>query len=96
MVTGTFGPPWAVAGQAPGTGPDNAGPGTALYRGAGGLVRCQQVGKGRAVLDGEVTEHHPHNDSVRRGVMLELELRDGTTAGEANVLFAGSRPFWIF
>ena len=85
-----------VVGFVPYENLDNARPGTALYRCAWGLVRCSQVGKVRSVLDGEVTERHPHNDSVRRGVMLELELRDGTAAGEANVLFAGSRPFWIF
>ena len=48
-----------------------------------------------SVLEGEVTEHHPHNNAVKRGVMVEILLHDAS-AGQDNVLFAGSRPFWLF
>lgn len=92
-LKGTSGP--VVVGFVPYENLDNARPGTPLYRCKWGLVRCSEVGKVRSVLKGEVTEHHPHNDTVKRGVMLELELHDAD-AGESNVLFAGSRPFWIF
>ena len=84
-----------VVGFVPYENLDDAKPGTPLYRCTWGLVRCSEVGKVRSVLEGEVTERHPHNDAVRRGVMLELELRDGA-AGEATVLFAGGKPFWVF
>jgi hypothetical protein len=65
-----------------------AKPGTPLYRCTWGLVRCRAVGKVVAVLDGEVTEHHPHNGATKRGVMLELRLTDAS-AGQDDVLFAG-------
>ncbi len=48
-----------------------------------------------SILDGEVTEHHPHNGATKRGVMIELQLTD-PGAGEDTVLFAGSKPFWLF
>lgn len=72
----------------------NARPGTTLYRCKWGLVRCSAVGKVVSVLEGEVTEHHPHNNAVKRGVMVEILLHD-RSAGQDNVLFAGSRPFWL-
>jgi hypothetical protein len=77
---------------------DNLGearPGTTLYRCKWGLVRCSSVGKVVSVLDGEVTEFHPHSGTSKRGVMLELSLTD-PSAGQDSVLFAGSRPFWLF
>jgi len=73
----------------------NARPGTPLYRCKWGLVRCSSVGKIVSILEGEVTEHHPHNNAVKRGVMVEILLHDAS-AGQDNVLFAGSRPFWLF
>jgi hypothetical protein len=73
----------------------NARPGTTLYRCTWGLVRCSSVGKVVSILDGEVTEHHPHNGSTKRGVMIELQLTD-PSAGEDTVLFAGGKPFWLF
>ncbi len=73
----------------------NVQPGTPLYGCAWGLVRCHRVGKVLALLDGEVQDVHPHDDSVQRGVMLEIELTD-PQAAEEDVLFAGSRPFWLF
>jgi hypothetical protein len=73
----------------------NARPGTTLYRCKWGLVRCSSAGKIVSVLDGEVTEHHPHSNALKRGVMVEILLHDAS-AGQDNVLFAGSRPFWLF
>jgi hypothetical protein len=40
-----------------------------------------------------VQDVHPHDDSVQRGVMVEVQLTD-SQAAEENVLFAGSKPFW--
>ncbi len=84
-----------VVGFVPYGNLDAAHAGATLYRCKWGLIRCSSVGKVIAVLEGEVTEHHPHNDALKRGVMIELELTDAT-AGQDSVLFAGSRPFWIF
>lgn len=70
-------------------------PGTPLFRCRWGLVNCGQVGKVISVIDGEVTERHPEKDRILRGVMIEMTLSDAH-AGEDNVLFAGSKPFWIF
>ena len=84
-----------VVGFVPYENLPNARPGTTLYRCKWGLVRCSSVGKVVAVLDGEVTEHHPHNGATKRGVMIELQLTD-PSAGEDTVLFAGGKPFWLF
>ncbi|MEZ4403546.1 MAG: hypothetical protein R3B06_26215 [Kofleriaceae bacterium] len=84
-----------VVGFVPYDNLSNARPGTALYRCKWGLVRCAEVGKVVSVLDGEVTEHHPHNGATKRGVMVELRLTD-PSAGQDSVLFAGAKPFWLF
>ncbi|CAN5911516.1 hypothetical protein BH11MYX2_BH11MYX2_01730 [soil metagenome] len=68
--------------------------GTKLYGCAWGLVACHSVGKVTAVLDGEVTEMHPHDESVQRGVMVEIDV-SSSAAGES-VLFAGSKPLFLF
>jgi len=84
-----------VVGFVPYANLGNARPGTTLYRCKWGLINCWSAGKVVSVLDGEVTERHPHRDETERGVMIELELTD-PSAGEDNVLFAGSKPFWLF
>ncbi len=68
--------------------------GTKLYACSWGLVACSNVGKVTAVLDGEVTEMHPHDESIQRGVMVEIDV-SSSAAGES-VLFAGSKPLWLF
>lgn len=68
--------------------------GTKLYACAWGLVACSNVGKVTAVLDGEITEQHPHDESIQRGVMVEIDV-SSAAAGET-VLFAGSKPLWLF
>ncbi len=68
--------------------------GTKLYACSWGLVACSNVGKVTAVLDGEVTEQHPHDESIQRGVMVEIDV-SSAAAGET-VLFAGSKPLWLF
>lgn len=68
--------------------------GTKLYACSWGLVACSNVGKVTAVLDGEVTEQHPHDESIQRGVMVEIDV-SSAAAGES-VLFAGSKPLWLF
>ncbi|HEY1816447.1 MAG TPA: hypothetical protein VGG74_29075 [Kofleriaceae bacterium] len=69
--------------------------GTKLYSCAWGLVMCSRVGKITATIDGEVTNTHPHDDSIQRGTMVEIELTNPTAEGEA-VLFAGGKPLWLF
>jgi hypothetical protein len=67
--------------------------GTPLYGCAWGLVWCRKVGTVKAVLDGEVQDIHPHDESVQRGLMLEVDVTEWG-ASEA-VLFAGSKPLWF-
>ena len=64
-----------------------------LYGCAWGLVWCRKVGVVKVVLDGEVQDIHPHDESVQRGLMVEVDVSDWG-ANEA-VLFAGSRPLWF-
>lgn len=68
--------------------------GTKLYSCSWGIVACSVAGKVTAVLDGEVTDIHPHDESVQRGMMLEISVSE-SAAGES-VLFAGSKPLWLF
>lgn len=67
--------------------------GTPLYGCIWGLVWCRKVGTVKAVLDGEVQDIHPHDESIQRGLMLEVDVSDWG-AGET-VLFAGSKPLWF-
>lgn len=68
--------------------------GTKLYGCALGLVACSNVGKVTAVLEGEVDSVHPHDESIQRGVMVEIDV-SSSSAGET-VLFAGGKPLWLF
>ena len=68
--------------------------GTKLYGCSWGLVMCSRVGKVKATIEGEVQDIHPHDQSVQRGVMVEIEL--STPSAEGNtVLFAGGKPLWL-
>ncbi len=69
--------------------------GTKLYGCSWGLVACSAVGKVTATIDGEVQDIHPHDESIQRGMMVEIELSTPSAEGE-NVLFAGSKPLWLF
>jgi len=69
--------------------------GTTLYGCSWGLMLCHVVGKVTATIDGEVENIHPHDESVQRGIMVEIELSTPSAAGET-VLFAGSKPLWLF
>lgn len=68
--------------------------GTKLYSCAWGLVACSKVGKVTAILDGEVTDVHPHDESVQRGVMVEIDVSQAASGDR--VLFAGGKPLWLF
>ncbi|MBA3461408.1 MAG: hypothetical protein H0T46_15705 [Deltaproteobacteria bacterium] len=68
--------------------------GTKLYGCSWGLVACSNVGKVTAVLDGEVDNVHPHDESIQRGVMVEIDV-SSSAAGES-VLFAGGKPLFLF
>lgn len=68
--------------------------GTKLYGCAWGLVACRNVGKVTTVLDGEVQDVHPHDESIQRGVMVEIDV--STSAAGETVLFAGGKPLWLF
>ena len=67
--------------------------GTPLYGCVWGLVWCHKVGTVKAVLDGEVQDIHPHDESVQRGLMLEVDVSEWG-ASEA-VLFTGAKPLWF-
>lgn len=69
--------------------------GTKLYGCSWGLVMCSRVGKVKATIDGEVQDIHPHDQSVQRGVMVEIELSTPSAEGNS-VLFAGGKPLWLF
>jgi hypothetical protein len=69
--------------------------GTKLYGCSWGLVFCSRVGKITATIDGEVQDIHPHDESIQRGIMVEVELSTPSAEGET-VLFAGSKPLWLF
>jgi hypothetical protein len=71
--------------------------GTKLYSCAWGLVACKTVGIVKTVLEGEVQDVHPHDESIQRGVMMEIELSHGneSSAGDT-VLFAESKPLGPF
>lgn len=69
--------------------------GAKLYGCRWGLIMCSRVGKVKATIDGEVQDIHPHDQSVQRGMMVEIEL--STPSAEGNqVLFAGGKPLWLF
>ena len=67
---------------------DNAKPGSTLYACKVSMVWCHEVGTVIEVLPGEVSIKHPHNDSVLRGQMIEMQLTDASAA-QNEVLFAG-------
>ena len=67
--------------------------GTPLYGCVWGLVWCRKVGTVKAVLDGEVQDIHPHDESIQRGLMMEIDVSEWG-ASEV-VLFAGSKPLWF-
>jgi hypothetical protein len=67
--------------------------GTPLYGCAWGLVWCRKVGTVKAVLDGEVQDIHPHDESIQRGLMLEISVSDW--GASETVLFAGGKPLWF-
>ena len=68
--------------------------GTKLYGCAWGLVACSNVGKVTGVLEGEVDNVHPHDESIQRGVMVEIDV--STSAAGERVLFAGGKPLFLF
>jgi hypothetical protein len=73
----------------------NVKPGTKLYGCSWGLVLCHVVGKIKTTIDGEVQDIHPHDESVQRGIMVEIELSTPSAANDS-VLFAGGKPLWLF
>jgi len=64
-----------------------------LYGCAWGLVWCRKVGTVKAVLEGEVQDIHPHDESVQRGLMVEVDVSEW--GASETVLFAGSKPLWF-
>jgi hypothetical protein len=72
----------------------NVKPQTKLYACRWGLVMCHVVGRVKATIDGEVQDIHPHDESIQRGIMVEIELSTPSAEGES-VLFAGSKPLWL-
>lgn len=83
-----------VVGFVPYDNLDNVRPGVTLYGCEWGLIRCSAVGKVTALVDGEVRDTHPHDDSPQRGVLVEIALTN-PGAAQWGILFAGKKPFWI-
>ncbi|PTL76928.1 hypothetical protein [Vitiosangium sp. GDMCC 1.1324] len=73
---------------------ENAAPGTPLYRCALTLLWCREVGMVGHALQGEVTVKHPVRQTMLRGVMVELELRDEHWARE-QLLHLGRPPLLL-
>jgi hypothetical protein len=67
--------------------------GSPLYGCAWGLVWCRKVGTVKAVLDGEVQDIHPHDESIQRGLMLEVDVSEW--GASETVLFSGAKPLWF-
>lgn len=67
--------------------------GTPLYGCTWGVVWCRKVGTVKAVLDGEVQDIHPHDESIQRGLMVEIDVTEW--GASETVLFAGSKPLWF-
>jgi len=67
--------------------------GTPLYGCIWGLVWCHKVGTVKAVLDGEVQDIHPHDESIQRGLMLEVDVSEW--GASETVLFSGAKPLWF-
>jgi hypothetical protein len=67
--------------------------GSPLYGCVWGLAWCKKVGTVKAVLDGEVQDIHPHDESIQRGLMVEVDVSDW--GASETVLFAGSKPLWF-
>ena len=53
------------------------------------------AGQIKGTIDGEVQDIHPHDQSVQRGMMVEIELTTPSAEGNT-VLFAGGKPLWLF
>jgi hypothetical protein len=56
---------------------------------------CSKVGIVKNTIEGEVQDIHPHDESVQRGIMVEIDLSTPSAEGET-VLFAGGKPLWLF
>jgi len=67
--------------------------GSPLYGCTWGIVWCKKVGTVKAVLDGEVQDVHPHDESIQRGLMVEVDVSEW--GASETVLFAGSKPLWF-
>jgi hypothetical protein len=67
--------------------------GSPLYGCAWGVVWCKKVGTVKAVLDGEVQDIHPHDESIQRGLMVEVDVSEW--GASETVLFAGGKPLWF-
>jgi hypothetical protein len=84
----------AITALVPYTNIDNAKPGTSLYSCKVAMVWCHQVGTIQAVLPGEVPIRHPHDDSLIRGQMIEMQLDDAAAAQDL-VLYVNGAPLFF-
>ncbi|HET9625467.1 MAG TPA: hypothetical protein VFP84_29065 [Kofleriaceae bacterium] len=67
--------------------------GSPLYGCVWGLAWCKKVGTVKAVLDGETQDIHPHDESIQRGLMVEVDVSEW--GASETVLFAGGKPLWF-
>lgn len=69
----------------------NMKPGAPIFACDYGFVMCRRVGEVKAVLAGEVALKHPVQNTMLRGLPLQLDLTDARAAEEKS-LFAGRPP----
>jgi hypothetical protein len=67
--------------------------GSPLYGCVWTLVWCRKVGTVKAVVEGEVQDIHPHDETIQRGLMVEIDVSEW--GASETVLFAGSKPLWF-
>nr|HEX4314479.1 hypothetical protein [Kofleriaceae bacterium] len=70
-------------------------PGANLYGCKLGMVICHKVGKVIDILPGEIQQKHPHRDKMLRGQLVEIQIEDGDTSAQDDVLFVGGKPMGI-
>ena len=70
-------------------------PGANLYGCKLGMVICHKVGKVIDTLPGEIQQKHPHRDKMLRGQLVEIQIDDGDSSAQDDVLFVGGKPMGI-
>lgn len=73
---------------------DNVTSGVPVYGCSIGLLWCKEVGRVVEALAGEVIEPHPLHNRPVRGLMVQMDLKDGRWA-QQKVLYSGRAPLLL-